>query len=161
MVTKSLNFIFDYPFSYSKTMKDQDKINYVAALLKISDVDGISKDEEQIISNVLTFCYWNDDILENAKKVYKSKSFNELMPSAEIKSLFFPYLLRDAIIIAHIHKGISEQEEEQLKKIAYEMGYYTDYYETDNKNESYYEKIKRATTESIDAVLRLNELINS
>ena len=81
---KELNFLFDYPFHYSESMDRKDSVSYLAALLKVSDSDGIVQEELDIISKVLAFCRWDSDLLDEAYKIYKDMDYDQLMPTKEI-----------------------------------------------------------------------------
>ncbi|MBC8147484.1 MAG: hypothetical protein H8E98_05810 [Bacteroidetes bacterium] len=147
---KELNILFDYPFRYSEKMERKDRVSYLAALLKVSDVDGIVKEELDIISQVISFCHWDNDLLDEAYRIYKDMDYEQLMPSNEIRTLFAPFLLRDAIVVAYIHEGINEAEEANLINIGHQLG-------IEGEN---YERIKKAVSNFIEAVIEMQKAMN-
>ena len=98
----------------------EDAISYVRVLQYVAAIDGIHNDEKAGIKTLIKSnngsdkCY--DDAL--AKKI---SSISDLNLSDEVKKTFAPYLLRDAIGIAYIEGGYSNDEQNQIKLIAEEL----------------------------------------
>lgn len=98
----------------------EDAVKYVRVLHYVAAIDGVHKDEVKGIKSLIEAHNWSSKCYEDAVREPIS-SIDDLGLSSEVKKIFAPYLLRDAVAIAFIEGGYSQDEKNQISKIANEL----------------------------------------
>tara|TARA_B100001287_G_C22670422_1_gene524970 strand:- start:1296 stop:1721 length:426 start_codon:yes stop_codon:yes gene_type:complete len=99
-----------------------DAVTYVRVLLYIAAIDGVHEDEVKGIKYLINAHNWAPTCYTDAEKE-PITSINDLGLSEETKKVFSAYLLRDAVAVAHLEGGYSDDEKAHIKAIANELSF--------------------------------------
>jgi tellurite resistance protein len=101
--------------TYPTELDNNQLKSYVSVLLNIADVDGISKNEMNLIEQLAKDANVSSELLEECVSSYKSYDLSKL-PDYNKQWAFC--ILRDATLIADCDEGVSNEEKLYLHKIA-------------------------------------------
>lgn len=102
-----------------------DAVNYIRVLIYVAAIDGVHEDEIKGIKSLITAHKWAESCYDDAAKE-PIHSINDLGLSDETKKVFSAYLLRDAVAVAHLEGGYSNEEKTQIQNIANELSVASD-----------------------------------
>jgi hypothetical protein len=100
--------------NYPSSLDDKQQRAYISVLLQIADVDGISDGELGLIKEMAKTSSVSEELLSDCLLNYKSYDLS-LLPDYHISWAFC--IIRDAIAIANIDNGISNEEIKFMSKI--------------------------------------------
>ena len=100
--------------NYPNSIDDQQQRAYISVLMQIADVDGISDGELMLLKEMAKLSSVSEELLNDCLLNYKSYDLSSL---PDYHFSWALCIIRDAIAIANIDNGISNEELKYISKI--------------------------------------------
>ena len=101
--------------NYPSILDEVQQRAYISVLLQVADIDGISDNELGLVKEMAKISSIDQELFDSCLLNFKSYDLSAL---PDYNKKWAICLIRDAVIIANIDSGISQEELNYLQKIA-------------------------------------------